>query len=72
VDANDAAVAGAAVEALESNTGVTAQTISSDAGLYVFPSLPPGMWTVTAEKAGFKKLVRGGIETSSRSGRHLT
>ena len=37
-------------------------TISSDAGLYVFPNLPTGIWTVTAEKPGFKKLVRTGIE----------
>jgi hypothetical protein len=62
LDANEAAVAGATVEARESNTGVTAHTVSSDAGLYVFPNLPTGIWTVTAEKAGFKKLVRSGIE----------
>ena len=62
VDANDAAVAGAVVEARESNTGVTAQTVSSEAGIYVFPSLPPGLWTVSAEKPGFKKLLRSGIE----------
>ena len=62
LDANEAAVAGAAVEARENNTGVTSHTVSSDAGLYVFPNLPTGIWTVTAEKAGFKKLVRSGIE----------
>src|SRR3954454_13691547 len=62
LDANDAAVAGAAVEAREMNTGVTAHTVSSDAGLYVFPNLPTGMWSISAEKPGFKKLVRTGIE----------
>src|SRR5437764_7737210 len=62
LDANDAAVAGAAVEARETNTGVTAHTVSSDAGLYVFPNLPTGIWSVSAEKPGFKKLVRTGIE----------
>ena len=62
LDANDAAVPGASVDVRETRTGVTAHTISSDAGLYVFPSLAPGLWTVTAEKPGFKKLVRTDIE----------
>ncbi|MEO8659197.1 MAG: TonB-dependent receptor [Bryobacteraceae bacterium] len=62
IDANDAAIPGADVEARESRTGVTARTVSSDSGLYVFPNLPTGIWTVTTEKEGFKKLVRSGIE----------
>jgi len=62
LDANDAAVPGASVDVRETRSGVTAHTFSSDAGLYVFPSLPPGIWTVTAEKAGFKKLVHADIE----------
>jgi Carboxypeptidase regulatory-like domain/TonB dependent receptor len=62
MDAHDASIAGAEVSVRESSTGVTAQTVSSDAGLYVFPNLPTGIWTVSAEKAGFKKLVRSGIE----------
>ena len=62
VDANSAAVPGAEVNVKEDRTGVTAKTVSSDVGVYVFPNLPPGIWTVTAEKQGFKKLVRTGIE----------
>src|ERR1700757_1039266 len=62
LDANDAAIPGAVVDIRENRTGVTAHTVSSDAGLYVFPSLPPGIWTVTAEKPGFKRLVRTDIE----------
>src|SRR5450432_2697406 len=62
LDGNDAAVAGASVDVREKGSGVTAHTVSSDAGLYVFPSLPPGIWTVTVEKTGFKKLVRADIE----------
>ncbi len=42
--------------------GVTLHTVSNDSGLYVFPSLPPGIWTVVAEKSGFKKLVRSNVE----------
>jgi hypothetical protein len=62
LDANDAAVGGASVDVRENHSGVTAHTVSSDAGVYVFPSLPPGIWTVTAEKPGFKKLVHADIE----------
>jgi hypothetical protein len=62
LDANDAAVPGASVDVRETRTGATAHTVSSDAGLYVFPSLAPGVWTVSAEKPGFKKLVRTEIE----------
>ncbi|HEY3742157.1 MAG TPA: TonB-dependent receptor [Bryobacteraceae bacterium] len=62
IDANGAAIPGAGVEVRENRTGVTARTVSSDVGVYVFPNLPPGIWTVTAEKEGFKKLVRNDIE----------
>jgi len=62
LDANNAVVPGADVEAREINSGVTVHTVSSDAGLYVFPNLPPGTWTVSVEKPGFKKLVRSGVE----------
>lgn len=62
LDPNNAPVPGAAVRAHEVRSGVTVQTVSSDAGLYVFPSLPPGIWTISAQKEGFKELVRPGIE----------
>jgi Carboxypeptidase regulatory-like domain len=62
LDANSAAVPGAQIEAREDATGVTLHTVSSDAGVYVLPSVPVGHWTITAEKPGFKKLVRTGIE----------
>lgn len=62
LDSAGAGIPGAAIAAREDATGVTLHTVSSEAGLYVFPSLPPGIWTVSAEKLGFKKLVRTGIE----------
>src|SRR5215831_5862613 len=64
LDANDAIVPGAAVEAIQDATRVAVRTVSSDAGVYVFPNLAPGIWTIIAEKSGFKKLVRTGIEIS--------
>src|SRR5437660_10540178 len=62
VDAHNAVIGGATVDARQDETGVTLHTFSSEAGLYVFPSMPVGHWTVTAEKPGFQKLVRSGIE----------
>jgi len=61
-DAHGAAVPGVSVDATSQSTGTTVHAISSEAGLYVFPSLASGLWTISAEKAGFKKLVRTDIE----------
>ena len=62
MDANNAGVPEAAIDATLVASGVTLHTVSNEAGLYVFPNLPTGIWTITAERAGFKKLVRSGIE----------
>jgi hypothetical protein len=62
VDAHNSGVPGAKVEATLESAGLTLQTVSSEIGLYVLPNLLPGVWTVTVEKQGFKKLVRTGIE----------
>ncbi len=62
LDANGAVVPGASVDATNTQTGVTIRTVSSEFGLYVFPSLPPGTYTINVEKPGFKKLVRTGIQ----------
>ena len=62
LDPGGAAVPGASVAAVNQGSGQTFQTQSSDAGLYVFPSLPTGIYEITAEQAGFKKLTQGGLE----------
>ncbi|MEO7143887.1 MAG: carboxypeptidase-like regulatory domain-containing protein, partial [Bryobacteraceae bacterium] len=62
IDAGNAAIAGAQVEAKQTESGLTLRTVSSDAGLYVFPNVPVGHYTVTAEKTGFKRIVRENIE----------
>jgi hypothetical protein len=61
-DPNGAAVPGVRVTATHAASGVAAESLTSDAGLYLFASLPAGSYTITAEKAGFKKLNRTGIE----------
>src|SRR5258708_7844122 len=61
-DSNNAAAPGPTVDAPLTASGIPLHTISSESGLYVFPSLPPGIWTVTAEKPGFKKVIRPEVE----------
>ena len=62
MDPNSAAVPAAKVVAINTASGVRTETLTSDAGLYVFASLPVGTYEVTAEKSGFKKLSRPGVE----------
>ncbi len=50
------------VDAVLAAEGITLHTVSSEAGIYVFPSLQPGQWTISAEKQGFKKMVRAGVQ----------
>src|SRR3970040_2385499 len=61
-DPGGAAVPAATVVATNDQTQLGYEKLSSETGLYVFPSLPTGMYTVTAGKTGFKKASRGGLE----------
>jgi hypothetical protein len=62
LDPNGALVPGAKVIANHTGTGVVAETATTDAGIYLFPSLPVGEYKLTVEHAGFKQLVRSNIE----------
>ena len=55
LDSTGAVVPQASVTALNINTGVATRETSNASGVYLFPVLPPGDYTITAEKAGFKK-----------------
>src|SRR5205807_2282305 len=54
-DTSGAAVPNAAVTATNAGTGLSRATVSSVMGDYQITSLPPGDYTVTAEKSGFQK-----------------
>jgi len=54
-------IAGAKVTATHVPTSRDYETVTSEAGLYVFPSLDVGPYTVTIEQGGFKKLSRSGV-----------
>lgn len=54
-DPSGAIVPGATVTALNEETNVTYNTVSSDAGKYTFEALQPGPYTISVEQSGFKK-----------------
>lgn len=60
-DATSAVVPGAKVTARNEATGVTYTQNATEAGLYSFPALPVGSYTITVEQAGFKTASRTGI-----------
>jgi hypothetical protein len=60
-DSSGAAVANAKVMITETNTGISRSSQTNDSGNYVFPDLPPGTYTVTAELTGFKRASRVGV-----------
>ncbi len=60
-DNSGAVVAGAKISAKNIRTGVSQETVSTSSGLYVFPNLEPGTYTISYEQAGFKKLSRSNI-----------
>lgn len=53
-DPNGAVVAGAAVKATNKGTNISYDTQTTDAGLYRFPTLPVGIYRISAEASGFK------------------
>jgi hypothetical protein len=53
-DATGAVIPGVSVKATNDNTGVVSSTVSNAAGVYNFPSLMAGVYTVGAEHTGFQ------------------
>ena len=53
-DSSKAIVPAASVTARNVATNVTTRTATNSAGLYFFPSLPPGTYELTVEKPGFR------------------
>lgn len=56
-DTSRANIPGAVVVAAEQQTGLRTQVAASETGRYVFPNLAPGLYTVSAEFTGFKRVV---------------
>ena len=62
---------GARVVATHTASGVKSETITSDAGLYVIPSLQVGIYEVSVEITGFKKVNRVNVEIRIASRQEL-
>jgi hypothetical protein len=60
-DPSGAVIGGVDVTAVHDATGVTFTQVTNEAGLYSFPSIAAGAYTVTVEIPGFKTAKRTGI-----------
>src|SRR6058998_1234262 len=63
-DASGAAVVGASVKALNPATGVETSTVTTEAGVYRMPYLPPGTYRITVSSPGFRAAVRENVVLS--------
>src|SRR5215471_2647168 len=61
LDPSNHLIAGAEVIAINDLTRLQFTTKTSDEGVYVFPSLPPGPYRVQVSKVGFKTIIRPDI-----------
>src|SRR5262245_4680619 len=61
-DASGAVMPGATVVVTNQNTNIRRQGVTNGSGVYSFPSLQPGIYSVRVEKVGFQSQVRSGIE----------
>ena len=60
-DSSGSVMPGVTVKAVNVNTGIETATVTTDAGLYNIPQVPPGNYRVEAERTGFKKLIRENV-----------
>src|SRR5436190_16623187 len=61
-DPSNAIVPGATVTATNTATNAVRSTVTNEAGIYGFPGLIPGKYSVKVELPGFQALVRNNIE----------
>jgi hypothetical protein len=61
-DPSGAVVPHAAVTLIDQQKGFQFKAISDSSGRYVFTSIPPGVYSVSAEPQGFEKTVRTGVQ----------
>jgi hypothetical protein len=61
-DSAGLALPGVTVTITEVNTNITYSTVTNDSGYYIFSNLKDGTYRVTSELAGFKRVVRDGVD----------
>src|SRR6266851_3625884 len=61
-DVSGGSVANAKITVTETNTNVRRSGQTNESGNYIFSNLPPGVYTVAVELAGFKRESRANVE----------
>lgn len=69
VDPNGAVVVGAKVTATDQDTAVSQSTITTSSGLYIFPTLLPGNYSVKVEGQGFHDTVKKDVPVTANGER---
>src|SRR5262245_29690567 len=64
-DSNGSAIAGAAVRIVNPANGVSRTSTTDADGIFIAPQLPPGAYTISVEKQGFKKVEKGSVVLST-------
>src|SRR5262245_8954022 len=60
-DPSGAVIAGAAVTATSTSTGVSTKAVTTSSGNFTIPNLRGGVYDVSVEQTGFKKFVQSGV-----------
>jgi len=63
-DASQAVAPGVTITLTNTGTGITSTQITNGSGAYNFPSVPAGIYSVTASLPGFKTSVTSGVQVS--------
>lgn len=63
-DESDAAVPSATVTVTHEQTGAVRTSTTSDGGVYRFPTMPTGLYTVSVEAGGFRSFSQKGVDVS--------
>src|SRR5688500_20187317 len=64
-DSSGGVVPGVTVTAVETQTGLSRETMSGANGRYAFPSMRPTIYEITATLTGFRTVKRTGIELAA-------
>ena len=66
-DSSGAAVSGADVKVVSADTGLTRTVVTNSDGFFIASELPPGSYSVTISKTGFRTATAKGISVSVSS-----
>src|SRR5207244_8178013 len=65
MDSNSALIPGVTVRATDTATGITRSGITNESGVYVFPSVNPGTYRVSASVPGFQTNTVTGLQVAA-------